>query len=193
MKNTILSIILIVGSLTVKAQSLSKEFIDNKLKGTFADVEIFSNSLYIIDGNGFRPDSVDFELNRISINDFVGIDYVSAKTLSKTTMYDRKTSFILILTKNKIKKRDMRKQLKLAKNKYVKRELITKANIDTTLREPVLVVNGEKIFHSKCYTIINSIRAKDIKTIFLIGHPVSTKIWGLNAVNGLIEIRTKEK
>jgi len=61
MKRTILIIVLLIGFSKAKSQSLTREFIDNRVNTTFTNVEIFSNSLYIIYGIPFEPDSVDIE------------------------------------------------------------------------------------------------------------------------------------
>lgn len=193
MKHTIFIIILTVSFFTAKSQSLNKKFIDNILENTFNDVKIFENSLYMIDGMGFKSDKVDVSLNKFKENELVGIDYLSHKTISKAYIYDKETSFIAIITKNRINRKYKKNELKRAKEKYIKRELIITSDIDTTLREPVLIINGKQIYHYECYNVINTIRIKDIETIFSIRHPVLVKSFGLNAVNGLIEIKTKRK
>jgi hypothetical protein len=178
-----------LGLSSVVGQILDKKYVDNWIINTFPNSIIDSSTIYIINGLPFDNKLVNKEFNKYKQNDLIVIDFIDRLLIDSLMLYPR-SSIVLISTKQT--RKTIKSDIAKAKQRFLKRDLKTSADIDTSLKEPVLIINGMQIFHSDCYTRINTIKISDIIGINLIERPVSKETYGSNAVNGLIMIKTKQ-
>jgi hypothetical protein len=174
------------------SQNLNKRDVDCWILGTIPNSLIDSSTAYIINGLPFDSKSVNQELCKYNQDDIVVFNFVDKMQIDSMTMFQPRSSIIFLTTKGNQTRKSIESDFAKAKRRFIKRELITTANIDTSLKEPVLIINGNHIFHSECYQRINSIKKSEITGINLIERPVSNEIYGSNGVNGLIIIKTNK-
>jgi hypothetical protein len=174
------------------SQILNKEYVDSWILGTIPNSLIDSSTAYIINGLPFDSKSVNQELCKYNQDDIVTFNFLDKLQFDTLKMFKPPSSIILLTTKGNQTRQSIESDFAKAKRRFLKRDLITTADIDTSLKEPVLIINGNQIFHKDCYQRINSIKKSDITGINLIERPVSNEIYGSNGVNGLIIIKTKK-
>jgi uncharacterized protein (DUF1015 family) len=182
---------LILTNFSAFGQKLDKEYIDNWITITFINSVIDSSTFYIINGIPIENSKLNQELSKFDKDDLVAVDFIDKETIDSLRIFQPRSGIVVLTTKGNQKKELIKKNLSVAKEKFRKRD-IKLLDINSKLGEPVLLVNGKQIFHNKCYDIINSIKTKDIVGINVIERPVSGEMYGSNAINGLIIIRTKE-
>ena len=190
MKRTLTILVLLIIQLkSIYGQVLNKTYVDNWIISTFTEAFIDSSSLYILNGIPFKPSEIDESLKKYKRDDLITINFIDKITIDTLNLLPRK-SIVLLITKGNQTKKSIKSDLNKAKHRFVNRNLDTTADIDTSLKEPVLVIDGKQIFHKDCYKKINSLKNSKILGINLIESPVSKNIYGSNGVNGLIIIKT---
>jgi uncharacterized protein (DUF1015 family) len=182
--------ILTLTNLIAFGQKLDKEYIDIWITKTFTNSVIDNSTFYILNGIPIETNILNQELSKFKKEDLIVIDFIDKETIDSLRIFQPRSGIVVLITKGNQKKDLIKKNFSVAKNKFSKRE-IKLLDINSELGEPVLVVDGEQIFHNECYEIINSIKPKEIVGINVIERPVSEEIYGRNAINGLITIRTK--
>jgi hypothetical protein len=193
MKKTLIIFVLLISQLKlICGQVLDKNYVDNWIISTFETLPLIdSSSMYILNGGPFKPSEIDESLKKYKREDLIYVNFIDKKTIDTLNFIPR-TSIVLLITEGKQTKKSIESDLKKAKRRFVKRDLYTTADIDTTLKEPVLLIDGNQIFHKDCYKKINSLKNSKILGINIIERPVSKIIYGSNGVNGLIIIKTKK-
>jgi hypothetical protein len=193
MKKTLIIFVLLISQLKlICGQVLDKNYVDNWIISTFETLPLIdSSSMYILNGVSFKPSEIDESLKKYKREDLIYVNFIDKKTIDTLNFIPR-TSIVLLITEGKQTKKSIESDLKKAKRRFVKRDLYTTADIDTTLKEPVLLIDGNQILHKDCYKKINSIKNSKILGINIIERPVSKIIYGSNGVNGLIIVKTKK-
>jgi hypothetical protein len=176
---------------SMDAQQQGRLYVDNWILNTFSGSMIDSTSLYVLNGLVIQEDSIELVLNRYKPKDFAVINYVSGPTIDKLMLEKPHSGIILLVTTDKQSFKSIKYDLERAKKRFKEYKIVTTSYIDTSKNEPVLIINGKAIFHTNCFKEINDLNARQIKSINYITQPVSEKIYGTNAVNGLIIINKK--
>jgi hypothetical protein len=191
MKKTLhIFIISLIGLTAVHSQSLNKQYVDNWILNVFPQAAIDESTLYIFNGMPYQGDSIEHLLKKYKRDDLIKINVLDKRYIDSSTIFIPRSSIIYMTTKGEMTDKEIKKEFKGVKDRFVKRKLIVD-NIDISLGEPVLVINGVQIFHADCYKRINNIDVSKIIGINCIDQPVSETVYGSNGINGLIEIKTK--
>ena len=173
------------------AQQKGKQLIDNWILNTFPESIIDSTTLYLLNGSFLLGDSIEFVLNRYKPNDYAVINFVNRSAIDKLLLEKPHSGIVLLVTIDKQSFKTIKSDLIRAKERFKVYNPVTTSNIDTSKNEPVLIINGKQVFFKNCFKEINDLKARQIKSINYISRPVSKKIYGTNAVNGLIIINKK--
>lgn len=184
--------LLIVFSFTIKAQTLSKNYIDKWLIQCDTNYKTKLINAYILDGKFYsKPDTLllNTALTSIPINKILAIDpfwnyeisqYVDAPPLI----------VVLISTRGGQSQKSKKLVLREAVTKYPK-PIVYQNHISKDPTEPVLFINGRRVFHTECYSVLAKLKANSIVDIYYNRHPVPTEYYGQNAKNGLVMVWTK--
>ena len=176
----------------IQGQILDKKYIDDWVLRTFPESVIDSNfTFYIVNGIRFEFKTVNSKLNKYKQSDLNEIDYIN-KLFADSSLNDSRTSIVLISIKENQTRKSIKYDFDKVKQRFNKKNLVIIANIDSSLKEPILLVNGIQIPQTDCFAKIDSIKISDIKGIYIIDRPVSSKTYGPNALNGMIIIKTKK-
>ena len=176
---------------SMDAQQKGKQLIDNWILNTFPESIIDSTTLYLLNGSFLLGDSIEFVLNRYKPNDYAVINFVNRSAIDKLLLEKPHSGIVLLVTIDKQSFKTIKSDLIRAKERFKVYNPVTTSNIDTSKNEPVLIINGKQVFFKNCFKEINDLKARQIKSINYISRPVSKKIYGTNAVNGLIIINKK--
>lgn len=192
MKRIIFIFLLSLMILSVKSQKLDKQNIDNWLITTFPKIQLDNQTLYIIDGFALNYND-DFSkiASSYEMTDIGTINYIDSTTLSKTSLC-YKWNNIVVITIGEQDKNTIKQSINKCRKLFKKREIITTADININDNEPVLIIDGKQIYFKECYHTINSLEVENIKSINYIDKAVSVEMYGANAINGLIIIKTKK-
>lgn len=183
-----LTILLLLMSLCSKSQNLDKTNIDNWLIATFPQIQLDDRTLYFIDG--FQIDGEDDFckiLSKYEMEDIATINYVDSIITRCNGMNN-----LVIITTGEQNVKTIEETIETCKRLFKKRNLKVKEKINPEDKEPVLIINGEQIYFKECYNAIHKIKTKDIRSINYIEKVVSGSLYGTNAVNGLIIIKTRK-
>jgi len=190
-KKLFILLLIVMGLDSTYGQILDKRYVDNWIIGTFPNSLIDSSTMYLINGFPFNCKSVNNELSRYKNEDIIVFDLIDKLQIDSLTSFKSRSSVIILTTIGKQSSKSIDSNFEKAKRRFLKRNIITTADIDTSLKEPVLIINGMQIFHKDCYNRINAIKITDILGINLIDKPVSKEIYGSNSINGLIMIKSR--
>jgi len=184
-------IFIILGTNLSFGQSLDKKYIDSWVLNTFPNSQIGKNALYILDGILLNNDSLDYKLSKFKRTDITSIDYLDKALTDSLTFCKPLEGVIIMISKGTQIKRSIRETYNKAKTKYYPIDLKTTADINSDKGEPVLIIDGTQIDFREFYERFNEIKLKQIIGIQYIEKPVNPKIYGANAINGLVKITTK--
>jgi hypothetical protein len=181
----ILSFLMISFS-SLNGQNLSQDYIDSWIKSAFLISEIDTNAVYMLNTEPLQCTDCDFIWKKYLQSDIVQVNFFDA---SENNSLHNDKDLILVWTVGSQSDKIIKEKYKSVKKKFAKRELKTTANIDTSLKEPVLIINDRPVFHSDCYEEIRELNKKNIIGIGIMDRPVSEAIYGMNGINGLIIIK----
>jgi hypothetical protein len=190
MKRLILTLLTILFIEVSSAQNLTKSYVDTWISATFPGAQIDDEVVYILNGHVIPIDSLSFQFSKYQTQDLTGINYIDRTTISNSILCKPSTSVVILQTKGTQSRKLIKEYFGEAKKKYRQPSIITTADINPKRGEPVLIVNGNQIFHKEAYNLIHNIKLRKIIGINIIDRPVAESIYGENATNGLIIITT---
>ncbi|MFD2162477.1 hypothetical protein ACFSJU_08730 [Paradesertivirga mongoliensis] len=190
MKRLILTLLTVLLIEVSSAQTLTKSYVDTWISATFPGAQIDDEVVYVLNGHVIPIDSLFFHFSKYQTQDLTGINYIDRTTVGNVILCKPLTGVVILQTKGTQSKKLIKEYLGEAKKKYRQPPIITTADIDPKIGEPVLIVNGEQVFHKEAYNLIQNIKLNKIIGINIIDRPVAESIYGENATNGLIIITT---
>lgn len=175
-----LHILALFSLMSVNGQEISRNEIDRHVKNIFPNAIIDTSTMYIVDGYPVLKSQIESYLSNYDF-EIIGFNYLDYESVSKTSIFDKRFNIVIIITEKSVTRKRTKKNFKICKRMFS----------DDTLTKPYsLVIDDEMILHENCEFVISNLKRKNIKSVIIIDKPVSTRIFGQNGQNGLIEIRT---
>ena len=188
----LLGAILLLFSLYVSGQNVNKQHIDEwliKCDTAYKASKIWGYAFNKIVYEAKDSVRLDNDLKLLANNNLLSIDPFWNEELLSTTENPGKL-LVLIVTKGKQSVKDKEGILKTALSKYVKPQL-SQNPVDSTSKEPVLLINGKPISPTDCYAELSKLTIDSITDIYYSKHPVPKEYYGQNAKNGIIAVWIK--
>ena len=176
----------------LSAQGIDKEFVNNWIKSCDNQISIDSVEAYYVDGQlhyGYHVQKLNDRLSEISTDNVAGIWYSPIK--KDNYVPGRGTIYVETVSQKKVKV--INGWLDKAKTLFNDKYISFSQHILTDSKDPVLVIDGNPIDHALAKETIERMNAKDIYDIYVNEFfPVPPTIYGQNAINGIVQIWTKE-
>ena len=166
-------------------QNLTKNYIDNWIVTTFPEMEIDDKTIYILNGALIDNENIDLKLKQYLQSEIVFIDKIDKSVIDSSTIFLPNTKIIMIGTNDGIKRKNVRKQFKIAK------KLFSIYEPDSVNNKPVLIINEKQIDKDVCHSQMNKIKFSKVFGVQIIDRPVSVDKYGTAGQNGLVIIKTK--
>ena len=190
MKRLILTLLTVLLTELTGAQILTRSYVDTWISATFPGSQIDDEVIYILNGHVIPIDSLSSQFSKYQTQDLTGINYLDKTSINNAILCKLSSGVVILQTKGTQSKKSIKEYLGKAKKKYRQPLIVTTADIDPNDGEPVLIINGNQIFHKEAYSLIHNVKLNKIIGINIIDRPVAESIYGENSTNGLIIITT---
>ena len=193
MKSLLLTILLQATLLSLKAQSVDKKFVDERVNYTDTTSNPRQTRLYLINGiplNESDSIKIDSSLKSYNPKHLVSIDFVPCQQMNLPHCFN---NIVLITFAYKQKEKQKRELLKKVRHSFVDNYTSFSQHIFNDAKDPVLYIDNELIHHTETK---QRIKALNLKTVYYIDYtdkPVPPEHYGQNAKNVLIRIWTVRK
>lgn len=187
----IVALISAISNTDIWAQPLTVEYIDQYISSCDPEIDLTKKErLYVIEGVPLEGEMLIEKLNSFDIsNQYVFIDYLNSDEV-ESTFFKPNLIVVLVGSSRKLRMKERKNQLSTIKSRFTDVYDIQTNQILSEAKDPVLVLNGEVVLHSKAFKTINDLVAKKIERVITLNH-CPGEVYGQNAKNGIIKIWTK--